>query len=184
MPALPRSLRAHGAGGLHPGRPWQRTLGTRFFWPGPHGSASMGAWARQLYPSGMPTSPTILIVDDHRAVREELAFALGYDGWQTRQAVDGPTGLAAAQDPAVDLVLLDVKLPGLDGLEVLVKLKEARPLLPIVMISGHGDLDTAVLAVRRGASPLRPTPSPRDDRPARRPPGAVPESRQPSRPRA
>jgi DNA-binding response OmpR family regulator len=64
----------------------------------------------------MPTSPTtILIVDDHRAVREELAFALGYDGWQTAQAADGPTGLAAALDAAVDLVLLDVKLPGLDG---------------------------------------------------------------------
>ena len=100
----------------------------------------------------MPTSPTtILIVDDHRAVREELAFALGYDGWQTAQAADGPGGLAAALDPAVDLVLLDVKLPGLDGLEVLSRIKEARPLLPVVMISGHGDLDTAVLAVRRGA---------------------------------
>jgi len=100
----------------------------------------------------MPTSPTtILIVDDHRAVREELAFALGYDGWQTAQAADGPTGLAAALDAAVDLVLLDVKLPGLDGLEVLSKIKDARPLLPVVMISGHGDLDTAVLAVRRGA---------------------------------
>ncbi|HEX5052003.1 MAG TPA: sigma-54 dependent transcriptional regulator [Planctomycetota bacterium] len=100
----------------------------------------------------MPEAPaTILIVDDHRAVREELAFALGYDGWHTKEAADGPTGLAMAQDPTVDLVLLDVKLPGLDGLEVLSQLREARPGLPIVMISGHGDLETAVLAVRRGA---------------------------------
>ncbi len=100
----------------------------------------------------MPVEPaTILIVDDHRAVREELAFALGYDGWRTREASDGPTGLCQAQDPAVDLVLLDVKLPGLDGLDVLKRLKETRPELPVVMISGHGDLDTAVLAVRRGA---------------------------------
>lgn len=94
---------------------------------------------------------TVLIVDDHRAVREEIAFALDFDGWTTREAEDGITGLEQAQDPAVDLVLLDVKLPGMDGLEVLQKLKELRPELPVVMISGHGDLDTAVLAVRRGA---------------------------------
>ncbi|MBX3461589.1 MAG: sigma-54-dependent Fis family transcriptional regulator [Planctomycetes bacterium] len=100
----------------------------------------------------MPAAPArILIVDDHRAVREELAFALGYDGYETREAADGPTGLELALADDVDLVLLDVKLPGLDGLEVLARLKERRPEVPVVMISGHGDLDTAVLAVRRGA---------------------------------
>ena len=99
----------------------------------------------------MAESAVILIVDDHRAVREELAFQLGYDGWQTREAGDGPTAVTMAADTTVDLVLLDVKLPGLDGLEVLARLKEARPELPVVMISGHGDLDTAVLAVRKGA---------------------------------
>ena len=98
-----------------------------------------------------PAGRTILIVDDHRAVREELAFALGYDGWQTVEAADGPTAVTLAQRPEVDLVLLDVKLPGLDGLEALAQIKAARPLLPVVMISGHGDLGTAVLAVRRGA---------------------------------
>ena len=99
----------------------------------------------------MTKAATVLIVDDHRAVREELAFALQFDGWTTVEAEDGPGGLERAQEPDVDLVLLDVKLPGMDGLEVLQKLKEQRPDLPIVMISGHGDLDTAVLAVRRGA---------------------------------
>lgn len=99
----------------------------------------------------MTDKATVLIVDDHRAVREEIAFALDFDGWRTREAEDGPSGLEQAQDPTVDLVLLDVKLPGMDGLEVLQKLKELRPDLPVVMISGHGDLDTAVLAVRRGA---------------------------------
>jgi len=99
----------------------------------------------------MSNRATVLIVDDHRAVREEIAFALDFDGWQTVEAADGPSGLEKAQDPEVDLVLLDVKLPGMDGLEVLQKLKELRPDLPVVMISGHGDLDTAVLAVRRGA---------------------------------
>ena len=99
----------------------------------------------------MTDKATVLIVDDHRAVREEIAFALDFDGWRTREAEDGPSGLEQAKDPNVDLVLLDVKLPGMDGLEVLQKLKELRPDLPVVMISGHGDLDTAVLAVRRGA---------------------------------
>ena len=99
----------------------------------------------------MTKPATVLIVDDHRAVREELAFALDFDGWKTAEAEDGPSGLERAQDPEVDLVLLDVKLPGMDGLEVLKQLKEVRPELPVVMISGHGDLDTAVLAVRRGA---------------------------------
>jgi two-component system nitrogen regulation response regulator NtrX len=99
----------------------------------------------------MSERATVLIVDDHRAVREELAFALDFDGWKTAEAADGPTGLERAQDPEIDLVLLDVKLPGMDGLEVLQQLKEVRPELPVVMISGHGDLDTAVLAVRRGA---------------------------------
>jgi len=99
----------------------------------------------------MSARATVLIVDDHRAVREELAFALDFDGLGTAEAEDGPSGLARAQEPDIDLVLLDVKLPGMDGLEVLQKLKEERPELPVVMISGHGDLDTAVLAVRRGA---------------------------------
>jgi DNA-binding NtrC family response regulator len=100
----------------------------------------------------MASAPaTILIVDDHRAVREELAFQLGYDGFRTREAADGPSAVDLAAAPDVDLVLLDVKLPGLDGLEVLQRIKAARPELPVVMISGHGDLDTAVLAVRSGA---------------------------------
>ena len=98
-----------------------------------------------------PAAVTILIVDDHRAVREEIAFQLGYDGFATREAVDGPSGVTMAKAPDVDLVLLDVKLPGLDGLDVLAQVKEARPELPVVMISGHGDLETAVVAVRRGA---------------------------------
>ncbi len=108
------------------------------------------------------TPGVILIVDDHRAVREELAFQLAYDGWQTREAADGPTGAAMAVDAAVDLVLLDVKLPGLDGLDVLLRIKATRPELPVVMISGHGDLDTAVLAVRRGAYDFLQKPFPKD----------------------
>ena len=94
----------------------------------------------------------ILIVDDHRAVREELAFALDYEGWRTLEAADGQAALTAVEREAdLDLVLLDVKLPQIDGLEVLDRIRQLRADLPVVMISGHGDLETAVLAVRKGA---------------------------------
>ncbi len=100
----------------------------------------------------MPQSGAhVLIVDDQRAIREELAFALAYDGFVAHEAQDGEAGLQAAADPAIAAVLLDIKMPGLDGLEVLTRLHQARPDLPVIMISGHGDIDTAVLAVKRGA---------------------------------
>jgi two-component system nitrogen regulation response regulator NtrX len=100
----------------------------------------------------------ILIVDDQRAVREELAYALGYDGYRTVEAGDGPAAIAAAEAGDIALVLLDVKLPGMDGLEVLNVLRERWPGIPVVMISGHGDVETAVIAVRRGAYDFLPKP--------------------------
>ena len=97
------------------------------------------------------TGPRILIVDDQRAVREELCFALDYEGFAVSEAADGTAGIEAARQPDVAVVLLDVKMPGLDGLEVLARLKEMRPELAVVMISGHGDVETAVVAVKKGA---------------------------------
>ena len=96
-------------------------------------------------------SPTILVVDDQQALREELCFSLGYHGFATAEAKDGVAGLQAALQPEVAAVLLDIKMPGMDGLEVLARIKEQRPELPVVMISGHGDVETAVLAVKKGA---------------------------------
>ena len=95
--------------------------------------------------------PKVLIVDDQRALREELCFALGYEGFATAEAADGEAALRAAAAPDVAAVLLDVKMPGMDGLEVLTRLRELRPDLPVVMISGHGDIETAVMAVKKGA---------------------------------
>ncbi|MEO0480664.1 MAG: sigma-54 dependent transcriptional regulator [Planctomycetota bacterium] len=99
----------------------------------------------------MSQKQKILIVDDQRAVREELAYALDFEGFACAEAADGKEALEAAEDPEIALVLLDIKMPGMDGLEVLTTLRERRPRLPVVMISGHGDVETAVVAIKRGA---------------------------------
>ncbi|MEZ5963842.1 MAG: sigma-54 dependent transcriptional regulator [Planctomycetota bacterium] len=108
----------------------------------------------------MPTeSPRILIVDDQSAVRDELAYALEFNGFRTTQAGDGKTALAQVADGDIDVMLLDIKLPGMDGLQVLDELRQGeRADLPVIVISGHGDIETAVLAVRKGAYDFLPKP--------------------------
>ncbi len=93
----------------------------------------------------------ILIADDQAAVREELAFALGYEGFSTVEAQDGEACLAELAKGGADVVLLDIKMPGLDGLQVLARIREEWPDLPVVMITGHGDIETAVVAIKGGA---------------------------------
>ncbi|MHC4078367.1 MAG: response regulator, partial [Planctomycetota bacterium] len=100
----------------------------------------------------------ILIVDDQAAVREELAYALSFEGFETVEAKDGEAALAAADDGDFAVVLLDIKMPGLDGMQVLSQLRKDHPSLPVVMISGHGDIETAVVAVKQGAYDFLPKP--------------------------
>ena len=97
------------------------------------------------------TSARVLIVDDQQAVREELAYALDFEGFRCAEAVDGRDALRKLEEGSFDLVLLDVKMPNMDGLEVLAAVGERWPKLPVVMISGHGDVETAVVAIKRGA---------------------------------
>lgn len=96
----------------------------------------------------------ILIVDDERDIRELVAGVLEDDGYEARCAADSDAALAAIADRRPTLVLLDVWLKGsrLDGLDLLDEIKRRDPSLPILVISGHGNLDTAVAAVRRGAA--------------------------------
>ncbi len=105
-------------------------------------------------PGQSPTpAPRILIVDDQGAVRDELAYALKFHGMRTAEASDGPGALSLLEQGDVDVILLDIKLPGMDGLQVLDALRQRTDGLrwPVIAISGHGDIDTAVLAVRKGA---------------------------------
>ncbi len=103
-------------------------------------------------------APRILVVDDERAIREELAYALSYDGYRTEEAVDGEAALRAVEAGDVAVVLLDIKMPGIDGMQVLAKLRESWPQIPVIMISAHGDIETAVVAVKNGAYDFLPKP--------------------------
>ncbi|MFA7348805.1 MAG: sigma-54 dependent transcriptional regulator [Desulfurivibrionaceae bacterium] len=94
---------------------------------------------------------TILIIDDEASIRETLSGILADEGFQTLSAEDGQQGLSLLEDEPVDLVLLDIWMPGLDGMEVLKRIKESQPELPVIMISGHGTIETAVQATKMGA---------------------------------
>ncbi len=95
--------------------------------------------------------PHILIIDDEKAIRQSVRDILTDEGYEVSAAESGADGLKSVKDALPDLVLLDVWMPGMDGIETLAKLKEAAPALPVIVMSGHGTIDTAVKAVRLGA---------------------------------
>ena len=103
-----------------------------------------------MTPLNMPKS-RILVIDDEAAIRDSLKMTLEYEGYEFVGAATGQEGLALAEREAPDLVLLDVKMPGMDGLEVLDRLRAMNDALPIVVISGHGTISTAVEATKKGA---------------------------------
>ncbi|GMV04736.1 MAG: sigma-54-dependent Fis family transcriptional regulator [Gemmatimonadota bacterium] len=93
----------------------------------------------------------LLIVDDERSIREALLQVFEYEGHEVHGAADGPEALEAAERIRPDVIFLDVKMPGMDGIEALARLREADPAALVIMISGHGTIDTAVEATRKGA---------------------------------
>ena len=96
-------------------------------------------------------SARLLVVDDEKGIRDALVQLFEYEGHEVSTAEDGPTGIDVAEKLRPDVTFLDVKMPGLDGLDVLAKLRELDPHAVVVMISGHGTIDTAVEATRKGA---------------------------------
>jgi two-component system nitrogen regulation response regulator NtrX len=93
----------------------------------------------------------ILVIDDEAAIRDSLKMTLEYEGYEFVGAPTGQEGLAIAERDAPDLVLLDVKMPGMDGIEVLERLRSISEALPVVVVSGHGTISTAVEATKKGA---------------------------------
>ena len=96
-------------------------------------------------------SGNILIIDDERSIRKTLNEILSYEGFKIEEATDGEEGLKLFSEKTYDVVLCDIKMPKMDGLEFLVKAGEINSDVPIIMISGHGTIETAVDAVKKGA---------------------------------
>jgi DNA-binding NtrC family response regulator len=93
----------------------------------------------------------ILIIDDEKAIRKALTEILSAEGYKTDEAGDGEEGLKKFKERSYDVVLCDIKMPKLDGIEFLQKAGEANSDVPVIMISGHGNIETAVDAVKKGA---------------------------------
>ena len=93
----------------------------------------------------------VLVIDDEEAIRSSLRMIFEYEGYEFVGAATGQEGLALAERESPDLVLLDVKMPGMDGLEVLDRLRGMNDGVPVVVISGHGTISTAVEATKKGA---------------------------------
>ncbi|MEX0636384.1 MAG: sigma-54 dependent transcriptional regulator [Ferruginibacter sp.] len=94
---------------------------------------------------------SILIIDDEKAIRKTLTEILSFEGYKIDEAADGEEGLKRFTEKNYDLVLCDIKMPKVDGIEFLERAKMIHPDIPVIMISGHGNIDTAVEAVKKGA---------------------------------
>ncbi len=94
---------------------------------------------------------TILVIDDEKSIRNTLQEVLEYESHKVDQATNGSEGIEMFDKGEYDVVLCDIKMPGMDGIEVLEKLHERNRDIPIIMISGHGNIDTAVEAIKKGA---------------------------------
>lgn len=93
----------------------------------------------------------LLIIDDEKAIRKTLTEILSYEGYKIDEAENGEEGLKKFKEKTYDVVLCDIKMPKLDGLEFLDRAREHNPDVPVIMISGHGTIETAVEAVKKGA---------------------------------
>jgi two-component system nitrogen regulation response regulator NtrX len=93
----------------------------------------------------------VLVCDDEPGIRKTLSQILGDEGYEVETVARGDEALARARESRPDALFLDVWLPDGDGLAILERLREEEPDLPVVMISGHGTVETAVAAVKRGA---------------------------------
>jgi two-component system NtrC family response regulator len=105
---------------------------------------------------------TILAIDDDDSLRRVVEYNLAEEGYRVITAADGPSGLEAYQREAVDVVLTDIRMPGMEGIELLARLKAMQPELPVIMLTAFGTIDSAVEAMRLGAFDYLTKPFSRD----------------------
>lgn len=94
---------------------------------------------------------TILVIDDEKAIRKTLGEILSFEGFVVDEAADGAEGAKKIKENSYDCILCDIKMPKMDGMEVLQVAREEKPDTPFIVISGHGNIETAVDAVKKGA---------------------------------
>lgn len=102
--------------------------------------------------TGKPSPFTVLIVDDNRDFVEFLNLLLSHDGFRVRRAFDGAQGIESGRDQEIDLVILDVMMPKMDGLAVCRELKQIRPSLPVILLTAKDDTSTRAEAMALGVS--------------------------------
>lgn len=95
--------------------------------------------------------PKILVIDDEKSIRKTLREILEYENFNVDEAGDGAEGASMAEKEDYDIILCDIKMPKVDGMEALDRIQKSNPDTPVVMISGHGTIETAVEAVKKGA---------------------------------
>jgi excisionase family DNA binding protein len=125
-----------------------------FYTPGGHRRyrrRDLEAFLDRSGPAGQETGPLVLVVDDDDRLREFIRVNLELEGYTVREAESGDAGLAAIEDQAPDLVLLDVMMPGIDGWEMLQRMQERHGSIPVIMFSGKVDEGSLAHAADRGA---------------------------------
>ncbi len=108
----------------------------------------------------MPVAANVLIIDDEESIRLGCVQTLSQEGFRARAASDGAGGLQLAREESFDIAIVDLKMPGLNGMQVLEKLQEENPNLAVVVITGYATIESAVEAIRQGASDYLPKPFP------------------------
>jgi len=110
----------------------------------------------------MAKTNTVLVIEDDEGLRRVLEYNLQEEGYAVITAAEGPLGLRAFDDARIDLVLTDVRMPGMDGIEALTRIKAMHPDLPVVVLTAHGTIDSAVEAMKLGAFDYLTKPVARD----------------------
>ena len=126
-----------------------------FYTPGGHRRyrrRDLEAFLDRSGPGGRTEGPLVLVVDDDAGLRELIRVSLSLDGYSVREAASADEALAAIEDTAPDLVLLDVVMPGVDGWQMLQRMQERHGSIPVIMFSGKVDEQSAADAEQRGAS--------------------------------
>jgi excisionase family DNA binding protein len=125
-----------------------------FYTPGGHRRyrrRDLEAFLERSGPGGSSSGPLVLVVDDDARIREYVRVNLEMEGYIVREAASGEEALAAIDDQAPDLVLLDVVMPGIDGWQMLQRMQERHGSIPVIMFSGQIDEQSAGDASERGA---------------------------------